>query len=96
MKIKDVERHHPVLKLLAGYMTEVVVTVSRVDTERRLSFSMGRTIEMTVEYEGDYDNGVQPGSRILIDIDTGEIRRIYFAEGTIRPAGGQGQYPQIS
>ena len=96
MKIKDVERHHPVLKLLAGYMTEVVVTVNRIDTERRLSFSMGRTIEMTVEYESDYDNGVQPGSRILIDIDTGEIRRIYFAEDIIRSVGGQGQYPQIS
>lgn len=86
MKIKDVERHHPLLKLLAGYMTEMVVTVNRVDTERRLSFSMGRTIEMTVEYEGDPDSGVQPGSRILIDIDTGEIRRIYFTEGVIQLA----------
>ena len=86
MKIKDVERHHPLLKLLAGYMTEMVVTVNRVDTEKRLSFSMGRTIEMTVEYEGEPDSGVQPSSRILIDIETGEIRRIYFTEGIIQLA----------
>ncbi len=90
MKIKDVERHHPLLKLLAGYMTEMVVTVNRVDTEKRLSFSMGRTIEMTVEYEGEPDSGVQSSSRILIDIETGEIRRIYFNQDTVVPSGGSG------
>jgi len=90
MKIKDVQRHHPLLKLLAGYMTEVLVTVNRIDTEKRLTFSLGRTIEMTVEYEGDCDSDVQPEARITIDIETGDIRRVYFSQGTVRPVGGGG------
>lgn len=80
MRIKDIEHHHPILKLLAGYMSEVVVLVNEISTENRLSFSMGRTIEMTVEYEGPYTSAIQPGARILINIEDGSIARVHLEQ----------------
>jgi hypothetical protein len=78
MRIKNVKHHHPLLKLIAGYMNELVVIINEISTDNHLSFAMGRTIEMTVEFEGNRPTSIQPGSRILIDIETGDITLVFL------------------
>jgi hypothetical protein len=90
MRIKEIERHQPILKLMAGYMTEVVVVVTRIDDLGRLSFAIGRTIEMTVDYE-EYDSSIQPNARVLVNIETGEVSRINIEQKPIsRPTDAPG------
>ncbi len=84
MRIKDIEQHRPILKLLAGRLPECVVMVSRIDNARMV-FSMGTSIEMTVYYE-DRDPKVFEGERILINIESGMIYPITIVNEYSPPA----------
>lgn len=74
MQIKDIDQHRPIFKLMAGCLPQFVVYVDRIDADR-LKFSMGRSIEMTV-FHRNRDPRIVEGDRILIDIDSGDIKRL--------------------
>lgn len=76
MRIKDVERHQPILKLLAAEKQPFNAEVERI-TKSTITFKIDKTIQMMVDIDV-CDNTIRAGHIVSINVETGEIT---LAEG---------------
>lgn len=71
MKIKEIERHQPILQFLAKDKAPFEAYVEKV-TKSNITFQVDKTIQMVVDIE-DYDKTIKAGAMIAIDVATGTI-----------------------
>lgn len=78
MRIKDIEQHQPILKLLAAEKQPFNAEVERI-TKSTITFKIDKTIQMMVDIDVR-DNAIKAGHIVSINVETGEIT---LAEGQI-------------